>query len=100
MNCENWDAGTATIQSCNKEYSPSQTPGSLFSGHFAIAFTYAVDGKRYSGKFYSSQEWEKDAEVPILYNPQSPSEACVCDDAESPMTKAILCVLDILGNSM
>jgi len=81
MSYEDWRVGAATINACEWEPPPpSQTPSSLFVGHFTVRFSYAVDGDRYGGKFYSSHEWGTEAEVPILYNPHNPAESCVCDD--------------------
>lgn len=97
MGYENWNVGTATIKGCEWEPPPSQTPSSLFVGHFTVAFSYAVDDNRFGGKFYSSHEWEKEADIPILYNPQNPVESCVCDDNESTIMPVIVeCVLSAL----
>jgi hypothetical protein len=97
MSYENWLDTTATIKSCDWEDPPSQSPSSLFTGHFTVAFSYAVHSKRYSGRFYSAYEWEKQKEVTILYNPQDPVECCVCDEDESPMVTAVQCILDLSG---
>lgn len=98
MSYENWRVGTATIKGCEWEPPPpSQTPSCLFVGHFTVVFSYAVDGHRYGGKFYSAHEWEREAEVPILYNPQKPVESCVCDDDESQIVPVVVeCVLSLL----
>jgi len=101
MAYQDWAETTATIKSCDWENPPSQTPSSLFIGHFTVAFSYAVDGNRYSGKFYSSREWEKGAEVPVLYNPESPVESCVCDEDESQkIVPVIECAIELLGQLM
>ena len=98
MAYEDWLIGTATINRCEWEAPPpSETPSSLVVGHFTVVFFYAVDGNRYGGKFYSAHEWEEEAEVPILYNPQNPVESCVCDDDESPIAPVLVeCVLNLL----
>lgn len=59
--------------------------------------TIANHGNRYSGKFYSSYEWEKEKEAPILYDPQNPVESYVCDEDESPIVPAVHCILELLG---
>ena len=97
MTYEHWLDSTATIKSCDWDDSPAQSPSSLFTGHFTVAFSYTVGGIRYSGKFYSAYEWEKEKEVTILYNPQNPVESCVCDEDESPITQAVQCVLELAG---
>ena len=94
---EDWLSTMATIKTCAWENPPSQNPGSLFVGHFTVAFSYAVGGNRYAGKFYCSHEWGKDAEVPILYNPQNPVEILVCDEDESEFIPGLGCVLELLG---
>jgi hypothetical protein len=66
-------------------------------GPLAVVFSYGVDGSHYSGKFYSSHEWEIETEVPILYNPQNPLESCVCDEDESQIVQALDCVLELLS---
>jgi len=97
MAYEGWTLATATIKSCAWENPPSQSPSSLFVGHFTVAFSFVVDRNRYSGKFYSSREWEKETEVPILYNPQNPVESCVCDEEESSIIPVFECALELLG---
>jgi hypothetical protein len=69
MGYEHWIVSTETINSCDWEDPPSQTLSNLFVGHFAIVFSYVVDGNRHFGKFHSSHEWNKDTEVGLLYNP-------------------------------
>jgi hypothetical protein len=97
MAFEDWTSTTATVKSCAWEDPPSQTPSSLFVGHFTVSFSYAVNGNRYGGKFYSSHEWGKEAEVPILYNAQNPVESCVCDEDESEFIPVFECALELLG---
>jgi hypothetical protein len=93
MTYEDWLVTAATINSCDWEDPPSQTPASLFVGHFTVAFSYAVGGNRYCGKFHSSRAWGKETEVGLLYNPQNPVESCVCDEDESQIVTALECVL-------
>jgi len=98
MAYEHWLATTATIRSCDWEGPPSQTPSSLFVGHFTVAFSYAVDGNHYRGKFHSSHAWEKETEVEILYNPKDPIESSVCDEDESQIVPTLVeCALEFLG---
>ena len=97
MSYEHWIVSTATINSCEWEDPPSQTPSNLFVGHFKTIFSYVVNGNRYFGKFHSSHEWNKDTEVGLLYNPQNPIESCVCDEDESQIVPALECVLELLG---
>ena len=97
MTYEHWIVTAAAINSCDWEDPPSQTSSSLFVGHFTVVFSYGVDGSHYSGKFYSSHEWEIETEVPILYNPQNPLESCVCDEDESQIVQALDCVLELLS---
>lgn len=64
---------------------------------FHRCFSYALEGKSYSGTFYSSHPWENEAEVPILYNARNPVESCVCDDDESTVVPVLVeCVLSLL----
>jgi len=100
MTYEHWLDLTATIKSCNWEDPPSQSPSSLFAGHFTVEFSYSVDGYRYSGKFYSAYEWEKEKEVTILYNPQNPVENCACDEDESPIVTAVQRILELSGDGL
>jgi hypothetical protein len=88
-----WSISTATILSCEWENSPSQAPSSLFVGHYSVAFSYVVDGNPYTGQFYSSRDWEKGVDLPVLYNPQKPSENIVCDDDESQTGAALEWIL-------
>ena len=97
MTYEHWLDATATIKSCDWEDPPSQSQSALFTGHFKVAFSYSIDGNRYSGKFYSAYEWEKDSEVTILCNPQNPVECCVCDEDESLIVPAVQCILELAG---
>jgi len=97
MTYENWLDATATIKSCDWEDPPSQTPSTLFTGHFTVTFSYAVDGNRSSGKFYSPYEWEEEKEVTILYNPQNPVESCVCNEDESLIAPTVRCILELAG---
>jgi hypothetical protein len=97
MAYEDWTFTTARVKSCTWEDPPSQTPSSLFVGHFTVTFSYALDGIGYSGKFYSSHEWGQEAEVQILYNPQNPVECCACDEEESEFKPVIECALYLLG---
>ena len=60
-------------------------------------FSYAVDGSRFVGKFHSSHEWEKEAEVSLLYNPQNPLESCVCDEDGSHIPPVLACALELFG---
>lgn len=66
-------------------------------GHFIVAFSFAVDGNRYSGKFHSPYMWEKEKEISILYNPQNPVECRVCDADESTIAPVVECILELLG---
>lgn len=100
MTYESWTTATATIKGCDWEDPPSQTPGSLFVGHFKVAFSYVADGSRYSGRFYSSHEWGKETEVSILYNPENPVESYVCDEDESQFLPVLECALELLGGLM
>jgi len=95
MGYEHWLVATAKISTCDWQEPPSQTPNSLFVEHFTVAFSYVADGNHYSDRFYSSHEWEKEAEVAILYNPKNPMESCICDD-ESQLVPALECVLALL----
>lgn len=98
MAYEDWLVTTATINGCDWEDPPSQTQCSLFVGYFTVAFSYAVDGNHYSGIFHSPLKWEKETEVPMLYNPQNPVESCVCDEDESQIVPVLECVLALLGD--
>jgi hypothetical protein len=97
MTNEHWLVTTATINSCAWEDPPSQTPSSLFVGHFTVSLSYAIDGNRYCSKFHSSHAWEKEAEVEILYNPKNPMESSVCDEGESQIVPVLECALELLG---
>jgi len=97
MTYEGWTSTAATIKSCTWEDPPSQAPSSLFVGHYTSTFSYAVDGNHYCGKFYSSHEWGRGAEVPILYNPQNPVENCICDEDESNFTPALAFAVELIG---
>lgn len=97
MASELWNLTTATIKDCVREKAPSRTQSSLFVDYFTVAFSYAVDGGRYGGKFYSSHEWEKEAEVSLLYNPQNPLETFVCDEDGSQIAPVLSCALELLG---
>jgi len=96
MTCETWAESTATVRSCNWHNPESRSAGILFAGYFAVDCCYDVDGKTLNGRFYSSREWEKDAEVPIMYNPQNPRESCVCDEGESKTVAVALAILESL----
>jgi len=100
MTYEDWSMISATVQSCEWENPPSQAPSSLFVGHFTVALSYAVDGIHYSGKFYSSHEWEKWTDLMILYNPQNPTESVACDDDESQSGAALEWTLGLLGDGL
>ena len=67
-------------------------------GYFTVAFSYAVDGKKYCGKFHSSHPWGKETEMGMLYNPQDPVESCVCDEDESQIIPVLECVFALLGD--
>ena len=97
MASELWNLTTATIKDCVWENAPLRIQSSLFVGYFTVAFSYAVDGSRYGGKFYSSHEWEKEAEVSLLYNPQNPLESFVCDEDGSRIAPVLACALELLG---
>jgi hypothetical protein len=96
MTCEHWPVITATIRSCDWENPPSQTPSTLFVGHFIVVFSYVVDGNSCVGKFYSSREWVQGTDLLILYNPQNPAESSVCDDDESQSGAALKWILGLL----
>jgi hypothetical protein len=97
MAYENWLVNTAAVQSCYWADAPSGTKSSLFVGLFIVGFSYAVDDRHYSGKFYSSRAWEKGTVLGMLYNPQNHAECCVCDEDESQMSPAAECALELLG---
>lgn len=96
MTNELWSISTATVQSCEWVDFPSQAPSSLFVGHYRVAFSYVVAGNSYISQFYSSGEWEKGMEVPILYNPQRPGESAVCDDEASQAGAALEWILGFI----
>ena len=101
MTHENWSVITATIDSCHWEDPSSQAPGTLFVGHFVVVYSYAVDGKLYTGKFYSSHEWENGTDLTALYDPQDPAECTACDDDQSQSEAAVewICgFLELLGD--
>jgi hypothetical protein len=81
MTYENWVVNTATVQSCDSR-DAARTQSSLFVGHFVVGFSYAIGDTHYSGKCYSSREWEIGTILGMLYNPQNPEESCVCDEGE------------------
>ena len=96
MTTELWPITTGTIQSCEWEDPPSQAPSSLFVGHCKVSFSYVVAGATYSGEFYSSREWEKGMDLPMLYNPRTPGESAACDDDESQAGAALECILGFI----
>jgi hypothetical protein len=96
MTYDDWLVSTATINSCDWEDPPSQTPGSLFVGYFTVVFSYAADGNHYCGKLHSSHAWGKETEVGILYNLKNPIESCVCDEDQSQTVAVLECVLALL----
>ena len=98
MAYEHWLVTTATIDSCEWNDPPSDNPSSLFVGYFTVVFSYAVDGKKYCGKFHSSHPWGKETEVGMLYNPQDPVESCVSDEDESQILPVLECVFALLGD--
>jgi hypothetical protein len=96
MTYENWHVLTATIDSCDWEAPLSHTPSPLFVGHFIVAFSYAVDGNRYSGEFRSLHEWEKGTDITILYNPQNPGECVAMTGEEKSERRRTLIIAAII----
>jgi hypothetical protein len=96
MTYEHWSLMTTMIDGCHWQNPSSRTPSTLFVGHFILAYSYVVDGKRYSGEFHSPRAWEKGTDLMVLYNPENPRESIVCDGDESESSTAINWVFGLL----